>query len=305
LNGSIFGISGFLHRAILGSCEAITSLVGILLGGFAVGLLQSGPPEIIDPRLSTLVLSGLLVGVGTKLGNGCTSGHMIAGLSRFSPRSAVATVSFMLSGVITTYFVHGNSLSPINNLPYDWTLSNLSKSLIVLQAVPVALSIALHLAAPKPIAEDPPSTNPLHLFRYIAALNTAFQFSLSLRLSNLVFPSRVLRFLITPFSPAFDPSLVFLALGVIPLSATLYHFCRGDETPRLGGSWNVPANRVIDFKLVFGSLLFGIGWGIQGICPGPAVVNFGTSLIQQDSSATLLATWLGSFAIGGLAASPF
>ena len=67
LNGSIFGISGFFHRAALGSSEAIASLAGLMLGGFAIGFLRSSHPEIVDPNLSTMILSGLLVGAGTKV----------------------------------------------------------------------------------------------------------------------------------------------------------------------------------------------------------------------------------------------
>lgn len=67
LNGNILGISGFIHRGIRGSSEAILSLAGLLLGGATIGLLQSSPPEILESRLSTLILSGLLVGIGTKV----------------------------------------------------------------------------------------------------------------------------------------------------------------------------------------------------------------------------------------------
>lgn len=102
--------------------------------------------------------------------------------------------------------------------------------------------------------------------RHIAALTTAFQFSLALRLSDMTSPSRVVRFLATPFSLAFDPSLAFLAIAAMPLSVVLYQYRRGEEQPRLGGSWDVPTNRVIDFKLVFGAALFGVGWAIEGIC---------------------------------------
>jgi len=170
----------------------------------------------------------------------------------------------------------------------------------------MAISTILHLAASKPISssEDPSVTKPLPLFRHIAALTTAFQFSLALRLSGLSSPSRVLRFLVTPFNAStFDPSLAFLALGALPLSAALYHFFRGTECPRLGGPWKIPQNDTIDSKLVFGAVLFGVGWAIQGICPGPAIVNLGTSFVQGDSSFRLIATWLGSVVAGGLVSS--
>lgn len=122
--------------------------------------------------------------------------------------------------------------------------------------------------APKPLSssEGEGLTRPLSFFRHIAALATTFQFSLALRLSDLSSPSRVIRFLATPFSLAFDPSLAFLAVGAMPLSVVLYRYYRGDEQPRLGGPWQVPTNRMIDYKLSLGAALFGVGWAIQGIC---------------------------------------
>jgi uncharacterized membrane protein YedE/YeeE len=65
---------------------------------------------------------------------------------------------------------------------------------------------------------------------------------------------------------AFDPSLAFLTVGALPLSILLYLFYRGPEKARLGGSWNVPKNGIIDSKLLVGAAVFGIGWGISGVC---------------------------------------
>lgn len=67
LNGNVLGISGFIHRGIRGSSEALLSLSGLFLGGVAIGLLPSSPPEILDSSLPSLILSGFLVGVGTKV----------------------------------------------------------------------------------------------------------------------------------------------------------------------------------------------------------------------------------------------
>jgi hypothetical protein len=72
LNGSVFGISGFLHQTIRGSTEAALAVCGLLLGGMTIGLMGSGnTPQIVDPRVSSLIASGLLVGVGTKVCSMC------------------------------------------------------------------------------------------------------------------------------------------------------------------------------------------------------------------------------------------
>lgn len=79
-------------------------MVGLLVGAAIAGLFWFDPATITFPSGQALtVLSGLIVGVGVTLGNGCTSGHGICGLSRFSPRSLVATLTFMLVAIITVF----------------------------------------------------------------------------------------------------------------------------------------------------------------------------------------------------------
>jgi uncharacterized protein len=130
-------------------------------------------------------------------------------------------------------------------------------------------------------------------------LSTSFQFALALRLSNLVDPAKVLSFLQLPPSPSFDPSLAFLAAAALPLALVLYRRTLGKERPRLGGSWQVPSNAKIDMWLILGSALFGVGWGMEGICPGPGLVNLGRALAAREGITTL-ATWLGCVVAGGL-----
>lgn len=102
--------------------------------------------------------------------------------------------------------------------------------------------------------------------RLLAFLSTGVEFALALRLSNLSEPAPVLSFLLLPFSKAFDPSLAFLAAGALPVSTILYQVYRGPEKPRLGGSWTIPKAGKIDAKLLVGAAVFGIGWGMAGIC---------------------------------------
>lgn len=76
---------------------------------------------------------------------------------------------------------------------------------------------------------------------------------------------RVLSFFLLPYHRAFDPSLVFVAAGAMPVGLLLYHFARGDERARLGGTTTVKTGK-IDTRLLVGSAIFGLGWGIAGIC---------------------------------------
>jgi uncharacterized membrane protein YedE/YeeE len=111
-NGRIAGISGTLGRAF-DTGEGRDFRVPFLLTLVVVGALAYAvaPSAFGTPLRSTpmLALAGLLVGVGTALGNGCTSGHGVCGLSRLSPRSLVAVVTFMLTGGITVALVGGHA----------------------------------------------------------------------------------------------------------------------------------------------------------------------------------------------------
>ena len=109
LNGRIAGISGViggLLKPVKGDVVWRAAFVAGLVGAPLVYMLLSKLPERpIDAGYSALVAAGLLVGVGTRYGSGCTSGHGVCGLSRLSPRSLVATATFMGAGFVTVFVV--------------------------------------------------------------------------------------------------------------------------------------------------------------------------------------------------------
>jgi uncharacterized protein len=78
-------------------------IAGLLLAPWLWQIAAPLPPSTVDSNLPTLVVAGLLVGVGTRMGDGCTSGHGVCGLSRFSARSLVNVCAFMGAGFITTF----------------------------------------------------------------------------------------------------------------------------------------------------------------------------------------------------------
>ena len=108
-SGRIAGISGIvggLLRPRKGDVAWRLAFVAGLLAAPLVFLIAAPLPQVrIDADTATLIAAGLLVGVGTRYGSGCTSGHGVCGLSRGSPRSIVATVSFMAAGFLTVYVV--------------------------------------------------------------------------------------------------------------------------------------------------------------------------------------------------------
>jgi uncharacterized membrane protein YedE/YeeE len=107
-NGRAAGISGILNGVFTVDIETrswrATFLLGLLIAGLLGSLLGAGPYPA-NSSAGKLVLAGLLVGFGTRLGEGCTSGHGVCGLSRFSVRSLAATLTFMATGFLTVYLV--------------------------------------------------------------------------------------------------------------------------------------------------------------------------------------------------------
>jgi len=128
LGGSLIGVSACLLMLSLGRIAGISGIVaglfasahddrswrlafvlGLIGGCFVVRLAGAGAPPIeITTAIPELVIAGLLVGFGTRLGNGCTSGHGVCGLARLSPRSLAATLTFMAAGALTVFVMrHG------------------------------------------------------------------------------------------------------------------------------------------------------------------------------------------------------
>lgn len=108
-NGRIAGISGILGGLLRWPKGDIAWRVAFLLGLIAApgiyGLYAPLPAAHVDAGTATLVIAGLLVGIGTRYGAGCTSGHGVCGLSRLSLRSLVATGAFMTAGFATVFIV--------------------------------------------------------------------------------------------------------------------------------------------------------------------------------------------------------
>jgi uncharacterized membrane protein YedE/YeeE len=106
-SGRIAGISGILGgllRLPKGDvCWRLAFLLGLVAAPLAYSLAAPLPAVTIEAGTPTLIVAGLLVGIGTRYGSGCTSGHGVCGLSRRSPRSLAATAAFMLAGFATVF----------------------------------------------------------------------------------------------------------------------------------------------------------------------------------------------------------
>lgn len=108
-SGRVAGISGIFHALLFEKSERLwrfNFIAGLILGAALCHWLTGKPvPELAYDNLPLAAIAGFLVGYGTSLGSGCTSGHGICGLARLSPRSLVATLCFMATGIITVALV--------------------------------------------------------------------------------------------------------------------------------------------------------------------------------------------------------
>ena len=108
-NGRLAGISGIVNSTLVSKqnrTDNFLFIIGLVLGPiFYVFFTKIDIPFSITSSLPTIIAAGLLVGIGTKIGSGCTSGHGICGISRLSLRSITATITFMITAIITVRLI--------------------------------------------------------------------------------------------------------------------------------------------------------------------------------------------------------
>ncbi|MBB2168323.1 YeeE/YedE family protein [Gluconacetobacter aggeris] len=123
----------------------------------------------------------------------------------------------------------------------------------------------------------------------IVALGCGLLFGFGLALSGMVDPARVLGFL--DLAGAWDPSLIFVLGGAVSVSFLGYRLSRRMSRPVCTEHFDLPTRTAIDRRLIGGAALFGIGWGLAGLCPGPAIVSLG--LAQGDGAVFAVAMMAG------------
>jgi uncharacterized protein len=105
----------------------------------------------------------------------------------------------------------------------------------------------------------------------LTSLATGTIFGAGLALSDMINPARVLAFL--DLAGDWDPALAFVMGGAIIPMVIAYAFSKRMRTPLFDKSFLIPENRVLDSRLIIGAALFGVGWGLVGFCPGPAIAG--------------------------------
>ncbi len=125
------------------------------------------------------------------------------------------------------------------------------------------------------------------------ALLSGLVFGIGLIVSGMANPAKVLGFL--DVFGKWDPSLAFVMAGAIAVGVVAFAVARRRATSFLGEDMKLPANRRLDVRLVGGSLLFGIGWGVAGFCPGPGLVALGMGEAKAVLFVSAMLAGMGIF----------
>ena len=327
--GRIAGNSDHMKALVLGPREPtqMAFIVGMVLGGLAMGALRpdlfdrsARPAEYPSPLALavasvSLILGGFATGLGTALGNGCTSGHGLCGLSRFSLRSLVATPTFLCAAVTAaTLTADGPSRLPPSLLPIvaaDAPTLRLALTAAVGCGGPLlALALLPHFGGAR-CADEPCSVGGTNAWRECAlATLVGLTMSIGLTTGGMVRPSVVLGGL-TPGT--FDLTLWVLFVTALCVTFALYRVAQAlgvkeavvrappppESTAKKGAKKPKPPVKSRDQlevtkSLIVGEVLFGTGWGLTGFCPGPLLVAVAGA--PQLSSALVCAAVAAGFA---------
>ena len=116
-------------------------------------------------------------------------------------------------------------------------------------------------------------------------------FGIGLVISQMINPAKVLWFL--NFFGVWDPSLAFVMIGALFVSSPLFHLFKNKEKPIFSSSFSISNKKELDKKLIIGSILFGAGWGLAGLCPGPAISSI--ALLNMSSIIFVIAMFFGFY----------
>ncbi|KAG2420824.1 hypothetical protein HFD88_000438 [Aspergillus terreus] len=287
-NGAVFGISSLLSGCVFNpSRDNVPIIAGLISSVAPIYLLipslipsyPAAPNSLIS--FASTVGTGFLLGWGTKNGRGCTSGHMLCGISRLSSRSLIATAIFFTTALLTANLVSGGQNIPPcpSGVPCYTPTYPSSAEFMVMAATTALTFFTNYVIVPRTLDRSEKSRT---IYSYLAGL----QFGLGLFFSGMADPAKVLRFFAILKDPSrWDPSLALIILfGIGPSLLTYLSKKPGQKTadqsekpekPTLSENWRLPTATVadIDWRFVTGAVAFGVAWGLRGVCPGPAVLR--------------------------------
>ena len=288
--GKVTGISGILNGAStyknkIDTKERLSRML------FVVGIAQGGaichdllPTAFLDWSvlpLHRVLVGGFLVGVGTSIGNGCTSGHGVCGISNMRIRSVAATLTFMATGSITAIVTNTRALYP--------SFENINDMMVSMNTFLAGTAVCGLVYTSSLIVKGMDDVIKMS-YSFGAEFLMGCTFAAGMALSNMSMNSATISFLDIR---TWNPALMFVMGGAIGLSSPLFFLIKSNGSPNVSDKLDLPTSRVIDFPLLLGSALFGIGWGYVGVCPGPALTN-----VFNTQSGYIPATFILSMIAG-------
>eukprot|EP00928_Gymnodinium_smaydae_P049339 TRINITY_DN33103_c0_g1_i1.p1 TRINITY_DN33103_c0_g1~~TRINITY_DN33103_c0_g1_i1.p1 ORF type:complete len:350 (-),score=33.81 TRINITY_DN33103_c0_g1_i1:140-1189(-) len=275
VDGKIAGVAGIMGPCLrsAASCQKVEGaylwkiifLLGLVLGGLVhlVANRSFAFPHALEFSPLRYALAGVAIGFGTRTGRGCTSGHGICGLPRLSLRSWIAVPTFMACAAVTVavtrHVLKVDSSTPWGVAELQWPPQ--------WQFPVAALSVSAVLAASAFLL-------PGKIREVFSPFASGLIFALGLGCAGMTSQAKVLDFL--DFGGTWDPSLAFVMgcgmavsfpamyLGEQPNKKPVNEKCNFEKPPKYGNYGT----------LVLGAVFFGLGWGLVGICPGPAIASF-------------------------------
>ena len=125
----------------------------------------------------------------------------------------------------------------------------------------------------------------------IVSLLCGIIFGIGLVISEMINPAKVLGFL--NIFKEWDPSLALVMIGALFVSTPMFHLFKNKNKPVFASNFSIPTNKKLDNKLIIGSIFFGAGWGLIGLCPGPAITSI--ALFNMSSAIFVLAMFSGFY----------
>ncbi|GJP55335.1 hypothetical protein CLOM_g14306 [Closterium sp. NIES-68] len=314
---------------------AVGSFTMLIDGEHAFG---SKPPSVgDDPGLALIlpIAAGLLCGFGSQLGSGCTSGHGVCGLPRFSLRSLVATCTFMATGAATSMTVGAIATgATAGSRPPSEAIPLTNTWLLVLAVCVVAVGAIIAYRCPfcneclsgdaaggaagesAPLSSDPAkpacssgacslssapsSASPSSCFSLLHPINVLRS---SLVTGAIFGIGLALSGMCNPYKVkdfldpvhGWDPSLAFVMGGAVAVNVVTFRFVLARPNPLFDSKFFVPTRNDITWELVVGSAIFGMGWGLAGYCPAPAFVSLSTGNVPVIAWVSALVLGMGLY----------
>jgi uncharacterized membrane protein YedE/YeeE len=276
VDGRIAGISGILGPSLksVTQCKGVDGnvlwkclfLVGLLAASIvAVSTNQDfSYPDAQDFSVIRYAVGGVLIGAGTRLGRGCTSGHGICGLPRFSLRSWIAVPTFMGVAVLEVGLMRHVEPFKVDE-ERDWKVADVQWppkwEFPLGAAIASIVLVAVTLLVPEKIRT------------YVSPISCGAIFGLGLAAAGMTSQAKVFDFL--DIAGTWDPSLAFVMGCGLCVSFPVLFWGQHWSSAKTwcGANFEKPPKFGNYGSLVLGAAMFGAGWGLVGICPGPAVAG--------------------------------